>query len=159
MEAREPSREEQGEKREQNDNQVNSYGSGKRATKRGGIGLVRELIAEVGGGPVDGEDGGGDGDGLGDGGDRHEGKVGSVIAQADIIAEPRAVMIEASNTIVTRSAMTSPRRAPNTTSIAKLDGDRTAMKGKATFPDGGKSGKRRGYSRRARDNARIGSGG
>lgn len=125
MESSEAACEKQGEKAQQHQTDVDGGAAGRQGAADGGsVGLVRELHAEVGRGPVEREDAGGDGDGLGNGGEDHEAKVAAVVAQADVVAKPRAVVVEAAHAVVTGGAMAGTRWPPNAAGVAEFECDR-----------------------------------
>lgn len=108
---------------------------------------------------MDSEDGYCDGKNLRDCGDGDEGEVRAIVTQADVVAEPGAVMVETTNAVVASGAMTSPWWTPNTTGIAILDCNGSALVHESSFPDRRGCDMRSGRTVGMRYNTRIGSSG
>lgn len=137
VKASEAASEKQCEEGKQNNDEVHSNGAREGAAQRGGIGVVRKLLAKVGSGPMDGKNRSSDSDGLCDRSNGYESKIGSVVAQANVIAEPGAVMVKPADAVVASGAMASSWWSPYSASVAKLDCDGPAAKHEPALSDGG----------------------
>lgn len=108
---------------------------------------------------MDGKDGDCDGENLCDSCDGDECKIRAVVAKADVIAEPWAVMVEATNAVVASGAMTGSWRTPDTAGIAVLDCDISAFVHESSFSDSGSCNMRGGSAVGTRYDTRIGCSG
>lgn len=68
----------------------------------------------------------GDGKRLCNGGYGHECKIGAVVAQTDVISQPRTMVVEAADAVIAGSTVRGTRGPPDATGIAVLDGDAAA---------------------------------
>lgn len=104
---------------------------------------------------MQGENTSGDGKALCKGGKRDKAEIAAIVAQADVIAQPRAVMVKPSHAVIAGGTMAATWGTPYTTGVAELEGDGPATKNDHAFTDGREGRDGCGESGGARDDARV----
>ena len=157
MEAGEPRREQKRQEGKDDQDEVDGRGAGGEGLANGG-GVV-ERAAEGIDAEMQRERRGGNDGGLGDGGGHDKGKVRAIVAYADVVAQPRAVVVKPADAVVARGAVAGARRPPDLAGVAEAEGDAAAAEDELALAHGGE-GEDGGRERvAARDDAGVGGGG